>query len=332
MSKVAELQLPTSFGFLLINDFTLISMSSAVEPLRMANRIARKSFYRWRTISETGEAVVASDGLSANVDYAIDDPNVLSDVDVIIVCSGRRVENATTEPVLRWLRTAGQAGIALGAICTGSYVLARAGLLDGYRCSVHWENMGSVADLYPHVSVTRSVYTIDRDRYTSSGGTAPVDMMLHLVRQQLGADVSAGVAEQFVYERVRESSDLQRVPLRHTVGNQSEKLIVAVELMEANVKEPISQSELATYVGLSRRQLQRLFQRYVMCTPSRHYLQIRLARARELLHQTSLSLVEISSMTGFVSSSHFSKSYKEFYGHSPSAERRKGGQPAAASR
>ena len=187
-----------------------------------------------------------------------------------------------------------------------------------------------MTDLFPRASVTRSVYTIDRDRYTSSGGTAPVDMMLHLVRRQLGGTVSAGVAEQFVYERVRESGEQQRVPLRHTVGKQSEKLIIAVELMEANIKEPISQSELASYVGLSRRQLQRLFQRYVMCTPSRHYLQIRLARARELLHQTSLSLVEISSMTGFVSSSHFSKSYKEFYGHSPSQERRKGSNVASA--
>ncbi len=152
--------------------------------------------------------------------------------------------------------------------------------------------------------------------------------MLHLVRMQLGGDISAGVAEQFVYERVRQPHDPQRVPLRHTIGNQSEKLIIAVELMEANIREPISQIDLAEYVGLSRRQLQRLFQRYLMSTPSRHYLQIRLLRARELLQQTRLSLVEIASMTGFVSSSHFSKSYKEFYGHSPSAERRSTMQPA----
>ncbi|MGI9235109.1 MAG: GlxA family transcriptional regulator [Woeseiaceae bacterium] len=316
-----ELKLPRRFGFLLINDFTLISMSSAVEPLRMANRISGREFYSWRTIGESGEDVVASDGLSVNAEYGIDDPDVLSNLDTVIVCGGRKIEKSTTEPVLRWLRAVGKRGIGLGAICTGTHILAKAGLLDGYRCSVHWENISSITDLFPRVSVGRSVFTIDRDRLTCSGGTAPVDMMLHLVRRQLGTDVSAGVAEQFVYERIRQSSDRQRVPFKHTVGNQSEKLIIAVELMEANIREPISQPELASYVGLSRRQLQRLFQRYLGCTPSRQYMHIRLYRARELLHQTSMSLVEIASLTGFVSSPHFSKCYKEFYGYSPSAER-----------
>jgi transcriptional regulator GlxA family with amidase domain len=303
-------------------------MSSAVEPLRMANLLSGRPFYSWRTIGETGQDVVASDGLSVNAEYSIDDPDVFSNLDVIVVCGGRRIDQSTTEPVLRWLRAADRHGIALGAVCTGSYVLAKAGLLDGYRCSVHWENIASLTDLFPRVNVCRSVYTIDRNRYTCSGGTAPVDMILHLVRRQLGGDVSAGVAEQFVYERVRRSADQQRVPLRHIVGNQSEKLITAVELMEANIREPVSQTELASYVGLSRRQLQRIFQRYLMTTPARHYLQIRLLRARELLQQTGMSLVEIASLTGFISSSHFSKSYKECFGYAPSIERRRNVQSA----
>ena len=146
-------------------------------------------------------------------------------------------------------------------------------------------------------------------------------MMLHIIRAECGTEVSAGVAEQFIYERVRRSDDKQRIPLKHLIGNRSGKLVVAVELMEANSKEPISQEELAEYVGLSRRQLQRLFQRHLLCAPSRYYLQLRLQRARELLQQTNLSLVEISSLCGFVSTSHFSKSYKEQFGHSPSNER-----------
>ena len=294
----------------------------------MANRLAGQAFYSWRTIGETGEDVIASDGLSVNAEFSIDDPDVYSDLDIIIVCGGRRIDESTTEPVLQWLREADGYGILLGAVCTGSYVLAKAGLLDGYRCSIHWENIAALTDLFPSVSVSRNVYTVDRNRYTSSGGTAPVDMMLHIVRRQLGPEISAGVAEQFVYERVRQQDDPQRVPLRHVLGNQSEKLIVAVELMEANIREPISQGELAAYVGLSQRQLQRLFQRYLMTTPSKHYLQIRLLRAHELLRQTRLSLVEIASMTGFASSSHFSKTYKELYGLTPSAERRNEAQSA----
>ena len=168
-------------------------------------------------------------------------------------------------------------GIALGAICTGSQLLAEAGLLEGYRCSIHWENLAAVSDLFPGVTVSRSVFTIDRNRYTSSGGTAPVDMMLHIIRAQCGAEVSAGVADQFIYERIRQPDDQQRIPLKHVVGNQSGKLVTAVELMEANIKEPISQEDLASYVGLSRRQLQRLFQRYLFCAPSRYYLQLAIA-------------------------------------------------------
>lgn len=287
----------------------------------MANRISGTNFYSWRTISESGDCVVASDGLSVNVDCGINDADVLNDLDIIIVCSGRRIVDNTSEPVMRWLKHVNKHHISLGAICTGSYVLAKAGLLNGYRCSVHWEIYASVTDAFPNVSVSRSVFTIDRDRFTCSGGTAPVDMILHLVRRQLGINVSAGVAEQFVYERVRKSSDRQRVPFKHTVGNQSEKLIIAVELMEANIKEPITQPELASYVSLSRRQLQRLFQRHLGCTPSQQYIKIRLRRARELLLQTSMSLVEVGAATGFVSSSHFSRCYKSRYGNSPSTER-----------
>jgi transcriptional regulator GlxA family with amidase domain len=277
--------------------------------------------YSWNIITETGEAMAASDGLSINADCGINEPRLFENLDIVIVCTGRRVENAYTRPVERFLKLANQKGIALGAICTGSYVLAKAGLLDGYRCSIHWENLAALTDAYPSIAVSRSVFTIDRKRYTSSGGTTPVDMMLHLIRAQCGAEVAAGVADQFIYERIRRSDDKQRIPLKHLVGNRSGKLLVAVELMEANIKEPISQEELAEYVGLSRRQLQRLFQRHLLCPPSRYYLQLRLQRARELLQQTNLSLVEISSLCGFVSTSHFSKSYKEYFGHSPSVER-----------
>lgn len=322
MSNPSPTALPTRFGFLLINDFTLISMSSAIEPLRMANRLYGSQVYTWKTMSETGAAVSASDGISVNVDSGIDDEDGLRGLDTLIVCGGWHVEQNITDRAVRWLRKAASKNIGFGGTDTGSYLLAKAGLLDGYRCSIHWENMGALADMFPNVHVSRSVFTIDRNRYTCSGGTSPIDMMLHFIRRQCGAEISAGVAEQFVYERIRGSSDLQRIPLRHVVGTQSEKLVISVELMEANIKEPITQEDIAAYTGISRRQLQRLFQRYLLCTPSRYYLWIRLAKAKEFLHQTSMSLVEISALTGFVSSSHFSKSYKEYYGHAPSAERR----------
>ena len=323
MTTFSRNDYPVSFGFLLVNDFTMISLSSAVEPLRMANRLCADDHYRWRIISSDGSPVAASNGMQLAADSGFADADALQDLDVVIVCGGRRIERNYDRRILRWLKSVGQSGVALGAVCTGSHVLAAAGLLDGYRCSIHWENIASMSDTFPRATVSRAVFTIDRNRYTSSGGTAPVDMMLHIIRAQCGAEVSAGVADQFIYERIRQPDDKQRIPLTHIIGKQSDKLVTAVELMEANIREPISQEDLAEYVGLSRRQLQRLFQRYLHCAPSRYYLRLRLQRARELLRQTNLSLVEISSLGGFVSTSHFSKSYKEFFGHSPSGERRR---------
>lgn len=322
MSDKTQPNSPANIAFLLINDFTLISMASAIEPLRMANRICRDDVYQWKTISVDGEPVIASDGLSVNVACGIEDEAALKGVELVIVCGGWEIEKNAGDAIDRWLRAGKRGGAAYGSTCTGSYVLAKAGLLDGYRCSVHWENIGSMTDRFPNVHVSRSVYTIDRNRFTCSGGTSPIDMMLYLIRTRCGPEVSAGVAEQFIYERIRQASDHQRVPLKHVVGNQSEKLVVAVELMEANIKEPMSQEDIAAYTDLSRRQLQRLFRQYLMCTPAQYYQQIRLARARELLHQTRMSLVEISGLTGFASSSHFSKRFKEQYGHAPSKERR----------
>ena len=288
----------------------------------MANRITETDHFSWLTLSETGQSVSASDGLKVQVDANIQDDSVLRSLDLILVAGGVKVEQNCSAGVLRFLRRAQQNGVALGSVCTGSYALAEAGLLDNYRCTIHWENLAALSDMYPLVNVRSSLFTIDRDRYTSSGGTAPIDMMLNIIVEQMGEGVGAAIAEQFICDRIRRSDDQQRIPLKHLVGNNSQKMITAVELMEANLKEPISQEELAAYVGLSRRQLQRLFQKHLLCAPSKYYLQLRLKRARDLLLQTSLSVLEVSSVCGFVSTSHFSKSYKEYFGYSPSQERR----------
>lgn len=314
---------PTRYGFFLLDNFTLMSMTSAIEPLRLANHYARRAHFEWKLVSLDGQPVTASDGVAVAVDSALRDIDTVGPLDLVVVCGGVDIKERVSERVTRELRALAKGGVALGAVCTGSFALATAGLLDGYRTSVHWENMAAMTDQFRNVNVTRSIYSIDRDRYTCSGGTAPIDMMLSIIRKQLGSDVGASVAEQLVYSYVRHADEDQRIPLRHVIGGQSEKLVTAVELMEANIREPIDQGELAGYVGLSRRQLQRLFDQHLQCSPSRYYLQIRLARARELLRQTGMSLVEISSLTGFVSTSHFSKSYKELYGCPPSAERRR---------
>lgn len=304
----------------MLDNFTLISLSAAIEPLRMANRVLRQDSYFWTTLSADGQGVRASDGLEVSVDRSISDDESVADLDVVIVCGGVRVEQNCHPDLLRWLRRVAQRGLGMGAVCTGATVLATAGVLDGYQCSVHWENVATLREAFPQVRVRGGVFSIDRNRYTSSGGTAPIDMMLHFISQQHSLEVSAAIADQFLCERIRHPDDKQRVPLQHLLGHRSQKLIAAVELMEANLKEPIKQKELADYVGLSRRQLERLFRKHLASTPSRYYLKLRLERARKLLQQSGLSILEISSVCGFMSSSHFSKSYKEHFGYSPSQE------------
>ena len=319
---MAESQpLPTLFGFLLLDEFTLLSVSSAIETVRMANFVAGSQVFRWQMISRDGGPVTASDGLSINADFEIGDESQSSNLDAILVCGGNGVERFAARPVLRWLRACSERGIALGSTNTGSYVLAKAGLLDGYRCSIHRENVSALALEFPKISVSRGTYTIDRDRFTSAGGTAPMGMMLYFVRRKLGLETGANVANQFLHERIHDNDDRQHEPLRHVGGGQSAKLAAAVELMESNIREPFSQAELASYVGLSRRQLQRLFKKYLLLSPSNYYLKLRLERARQMLFETNLKIVEISAQTGFGSSSLFSANYKARYGKTPGADR-----------
>ncbi len=182
--------------------------------------------------------------------------------------------------------------------------------------------MASMREEFPRAIVSPDLFEIDRDRFTCSGGTAPLDMMLTLIRQHHGNDLAAAISEEFICERIRGPNDRQRIPLRHHLGTSQPKLVEAVALMESNLEEPISLDELAQHVGLSRRQLERLFQKYLQCVPTRYYLELRLRRARQLLLQTSKSIVDIAFTCGFVSAPHFSKCYRDFFGSPPRDERR----------
>jgi transcriptional regulator GlxA family with amidase domain len=309
---------PQSIGFLLLDQFTLISLASAVEPLRMANQLTGQELYRWHTLSLAGEQVWASDGMPITPNSSIINAPML---DTVIVCGGIGIQSAVTREHVTWLRSQARRSKRIGGVCTGSWALAKAGLLDGFDCSVHWEFLAAMQEAFPRVNLSSSLFTLDRDRFTSSGGTAPMDMMLHLISRDHGHELSAAISEMFVYERIRNEQDHQRVPLKHMLGTHQPKLQEVVALMEANLEEPIDLDELANYVGLSRRQLERLFQKYLHSSPSRYYLKLRLIRARQLLKQTPISIVELSVVCGFVSTPHFSKCYRECFGIPPSDER-----------
>jgi transcriptional regulator GlxA family with amidase domain len=306
------------FGFLTLPNYSMIALTSAVEPLRMANRICQRQVYEWSIASLDGKPVTASNGLSFSPTVALDD---VGPVNVIFVCGGIDVQRAVTPPLLSALRRLARRHVSLGALCTGGYALAKAGLLDKYRAAIHWENMSALREEFPRVLWNDQLFAIDRDRFTCSGGVAPLDLMLNMIADHLGGDIAPRISEQFILDRIRDDRDRQHIPLQAQVGLFHETLIKAAALMEAHIENPMSLDELATSVGVSRRQIERLFKRHLDRVPTRYYLELRLRRARELLLQTPMSIMDITIACGFQSPPHFSKCYRSMFGYPPSAER-----------
>ncbi len=309
-------------GFVLVPGFSFLAMSSALEPLRMANQLTEEELYQWVLLSTDGQPVAASNGIALSADAGLDDA---PELDLALVCAGVQVEDNFSRELTVWLRRMAHRHVALGAVCTGGYILANAGVLSGYRCTLHWEHISSICEdlMFPDVTFTSELFVLDRDRYTCSGGVAPLDMMLNLVARHHGAKLAEGIAEEFLHERIRDFSDRQRTPLKVRLGASQPKLVEVVALMEANLHETLTLDELAGHAGLSRRQLERLFQRYLGCPPTRYYLDLRLGRARQLLLQTDMPITDVAVACGFVSPPHFTKCYHDRYERSPSDERRR---------
>jgi len=309
------------YGFLTLPHYSLIAVSNAIEPLRMANRLVGQDVYEWSVVSLDGRATEASSGITLAPTRPLEQ---LGPVDILFVCGGINVREAVSPALLTALRRIADRGVPLGALCTGGYALARAGLLDHYRATIHWENLTALREEFPRVRISDQVFTIDRNRFTCSGGTAPLDLMLNLIEARLGARLSQRVSEQFIVERVRKDGDRQYVPLRARLGVSHRGLLRVAQLMEENIEKPLSLEQIARATGLSRRQIERLFRRDLNTVPKRYYLEMRLRRARELLLQTAMPIMDITAACGFQSPPHFSKCYRSQYGHPPSAERKLG--------
>ena len=309
---------PVTVGFLLIPNFSMLAFASAIEPLRAANRMSGSDLFSWVISSPSGQQTQASNGVMVDVDGS---PDVLLNCRLVFVCAGLDVKSYSDKDSLNVIRRLDRNGAIIGAICTGTYLMAAAGLLEGRRCTIHWENIDGLAEEFPLLEITNELFEIDDTRVTCSGGTASLDMILYLIGQVHGQSLAAQVSDQFIHDRIRDPSDRQRMELRSRLGVSHPKLLAVVALMEQGLEEPLSQTELAMKASLSTRQLERLFRKYLSTTPTRYYLNLRLARARHLLRQTSMSILSIALACGFVSASHFSKCYREVYGRTPRAER-----------
>ncbi|MEW9805146.1 GlxA family transcriptional regulator [Mesorhizobium sp. ZMM04-5] len=303
----------------------MIAFATALDPLRSANRMLGYDAYQWRLASMDGRPVKASNGVECAVNTSLEDERRKMTghdrPDMVIVCSGLNVERYSNKTAFAWLREEYNRGVAVGGLCTGAHVLAAAGLLSNKRCAIHWENLPGFAEAFPKANVFADLFEVDQNVYTCAGGTAALDMMLKLIGEDFDENLVNRVCEQVLTDRVRSPTDRQRLPLRARLGVQNAKVLSIIELMEGNLSEPLSLVEVADHVGLSRRQIERLFRTEMGRSPARYYLEIRLDRARHLLIQSSMPVVDVAVACGFVSASHFSKCYRELYSRSPQQER-----------
>ena len=299
--------------------FSMIAFSSVVEPLRLANRLLGRSYYKWTTYSMDGNAVTASNGCQIVVDKSVKE---LEDADITLLCSGLDVERLPLDPDLgKRLRRLNAMGRTFGAVCTGAYLLARYNLLDGRRCTIHWENLRSLREEFPDVEVTSDIFSIDRNCITCAGGMASLDMMLRLVAIQHGAYLAHEISETALYQNMRSGESAQRHDIESRTGISNAKILDAIRIMDLHIEDPLSCQQLAMTVSLSPRQLERLFRRHFNCTPGQYYLRLRLETARDLLRRTSRPVLDVALACGFASTSHFTKCYRERFLCTPTEER-----------
>lgn len=314
------IEAPQTLGFLLLPQFSMMAFVSAIEPLRVANRLSGRDLYRWEIVSRDGQSIAASNGMSLVADRSIADA---AGYPLAVICAGFEPEQYYDRRLKQWLQRLNSENADLGAMDTGSFVLARAGLLDGYRATTHWESLDSFRETFPKVETENALFTIDRNRLTCAGGTAALDMMLHLISLQHGHRLAAAVSEQFIHAQIRDPRDRQRMEPRIRQGITHSGLARVISMMEANLEDPLNSEALAGAAEMSLRQLERIFDRHFGMSPRRYYLDLRLQRARALLQYTDLPIVEIAVACGFGSAAHFSRSYRAWASKAPSTERRR---------
>jgi AraC family transcriptional regulator, carnitine catabolism transcriptional activator len=321
---------PRDVVFILIPRFSMIALYSALEPLRVANRFAGERF-SWRFASRDGGAVTASNGIPVSVTTAFGD---ISTPEVAIVCASYEHEAGMTRSLLNELRRLARNGTLLGGVDTGAFVLAEAGVLDGYRATCHWETLPAFRESYRRVDVADETYVLDRGRMTASGGAAPLDMMIDWLGAIEGEELASRVADSLVHTRHMNHPGEARVPAGSRYGVRDARVIAAVELMEEHLEECRSLSQIAAALKLSERQLERLFRRELGSPPLAFYRRLRLERAEQLLLYSRMSVREVGLAAGFSSLALFSRAFKAQYGRAPSSIRRpaSGGshQPATA--
>ncbi|MGE5722229.1 MAG: GlxA family transcriptional regulator [Sphingomonadales bacterium] len=300
----------------------MMSYAAVAEPFRAANVLSERHLYEWRHIARARGAATASNGAELRADADVGDA---LDVDFLFVFAAGNPSRFDDPATLAWLRWLAAKGVRIGGISGGPYVLAHAGLLDGYRCTIHWEHRPAFAEAFPMLRVQQSLYVVDRERLTCAGGTAGLDLAIDLIAAEHGRPLADRVGEWYIRTQLRDAGADQRMSLRDRFGTANEKVLAALRLLETSPEDPPGRAELAQQVGVSIRQLERLFACELGSSIATQARSLRLDRAMTMLRETGLSVTEIAVASGFVSPSHFSRSFRHRFGLAPTAARRRHG-------
>ena len=301
-------------GFLLLPEFPIYALILAVEALRVANQNAGRRLFATRLFTADGRPVAAGSGAELMPDSGIAEVRFCP---TVLVVAGNQPTQHLTRGLLAWLRRLDRHGTLLGAIDTGAFALAAAGLLDGYRITLHWEAVQLFHERHPEIEVVEQLFLSDRNRLTCAGGIATLDLMLELIRTKHGHDLAEVVRTGLVHERQRSGFEPQRVAIGGHVASVDRRIAGIVADMEAHLDQPLPPRQLAARAGISVRQLERLIASRFHDTPGGYYLKLRLQAARNHLFYGDMPIQEIATATGFSSPSVLSRSFKARFGLSP---------------
>ena len=310
---------PVKFGILAFPGFPMMAFSAVIEPLRAANTITSKALYQWFVVGQDGGTITASNGIRINPDHAAQSA---PPADFIVVCSGGDADKLTAVQPLNWIRKNLRQGAHIGSVADGAFYLARAGLLDGFACTLHWRSQPAFVEAFPSLNLVRSIYVIDGTRFTSAGGIGALDMMLDVIARQNGGDLAKQVAEWFVHDRIRDSTDRERLQLRVRTGIRDDLVLDAVARFEASGEGSIKVSDVAGKLGVSVGKLERAFKAELGQGPAEYYKRLKLRHARDLLEHSAMSVREIGLASGYASFSAFVRSFRGFYGETPRQARK----------
>lgn len=310
---------PVRISILLVPGFSLLSLTSALETMRVANRVCGGKVFEWSLCSDDAAPVVSSLGMPIPVNS---EPPEICRADVAIVCSGVDVEQNGSLKTLNWLRRAARQGALTGGLCTGAYLMAEAGILVGHKATIHWENQASFRERFFEVDLVNSPTVIDRTRFSTAGGTSSIDLILLLIRDRLGDAQRDNVAAHMLYTKIHTLQGNSGISPPDQLKINNVKLLKVIRAMEASIENPVEMRDLAALMNVSVRQLERSFRKEIGLSPNRYYSRMRIERAHQLIVQTELSITEIGVACGFSSNSAFSKKFREAFGITPHSVRR----------